>query len=178
MTTTEATRPPQRQIRIDDCRTARIIDNPTPQCPHGKLWRTSTVALLPRQVRAAFCEVEACAASEYTPQAGHYVVLRPLRTFAERRAVNELLNNGAKGADGRLAPVLSEAECEQRIRDTLATAVIDWNWTGADGEPLPLPGSDWAAVTEGLEQAEVMWLLYAAYHGADPDEVLRLAGNA
>ena len=40
---------------------------------------------------------------------------------------------------------------------TIAAMIVDWNWTGDDGEPLPAPAKD-PSILDDLTQEEMTWL--------------------
>jgi len=183
-------RPPTSHLtRIEDCRNARVFDNPAPKCPHDLMWRESDHALAPEEIRKLQCPVEACAATEYFPHDGEHLVIRTYRLLRDREPLQKLIIQLAGGTNAaeRVAMGVKDAETGQVLRELLAGGVEDWGWTGADcrastcvtdhAAPLPTPAEDWDAVWAHLEMSELMWIANALVAGGDPRAAAVAAGN-
>ena len=114
------------------------------------------------------CREPGCDSTEYHPHDGESLTLREERTFAGRAPIRALYRDLNAVAGGAALP----DDFEDRLRAILEDWVVAWTWTGIDGEALPLPRDDWAAVASRLEYAELMWVVEAALHGKDPRETL------
>ena len=60
-------------------------------------------------------------------------------------------------------------EAMDQIEDTLAYAIVDWDWTDEKGKKLPLPSKD-IEVLGDLMQEEIMWLNNNVSSGGESEE--------
>lgn len=159
---------PAEPITIADCSSIWFPKNPALQCPHGLFWWESDGDKLTDDLQRQMCREPGCEATEYHPHEGESITLRDIRTFNGRKPVRALYNEAF--AIGNGAPV--PEGFEDRLRDIIQHWVVDWTWTGLDGQVLPLPVEDWEAVGDNLEYAEMLWIVEAAMLGRDPREQL------
>lgn len=153
-------RPGPKEVRIADCSSVRVFDNPAPNCPHGKAWRESDYDTVDSNVKALMCPRDGCEAIEYHPHAGKHITLKVPRSFQNRQPITELYRDIALGAGTNVSA---------RMREIISEAVIDWGWEDADGEVLPTPLENWAKVGSVLEQSELWWIIRALIVGGDPN---------
>lgn len=166
-------RPPDRTIRIEDCSSVKVFDNPSPRCPHGKNWRESDYDKQPSNIKALMCPQDGCEAIEYHPHAGKHIVVRVPRSFKERQPLTDLY---AEAVTAGFSQVSIDAfgrrvSVQDRLREIISNAVQGWDWEDKDGNELPLPAADWDAVVSVLEQPELWWIIRAMLSGGDPDTI-------
>ena len=82
----------------------------------------------------------------YKVHEGEYVELFPVRSLRELMALTDIGNNTA----GSLRTLCIE----------LSQRIMEWDWTGMDGKPLPQPYNA-PDVLERLTDDELMWLMQA-----------------
>ena len=158
--------PGSQLVAIEDCRSAIVQVNPSPRCPHDKVWRESDYLILTPAQRKERCLQTECAAVEYRPHEGERIVLKVPRTLGARRPLTQMIIN-TLGGDG----------FEGNLRGVLEQYVTGWTWTGrtddeadndVDPAPLPLPSADWERVADCLSFNEMMWIVNAVLAGGDP----------
>ncbi len=173
-------RPPSQELRIDDCSSVKVFDNPAPQCPHGLSWRESDYEEVNPKVKALMCKRDACEAIEYHPHAEKHIVLKIPRSFMERQPLTELYTQAITA--GFSATIVSEfgqrASVVGRMKEIISKCVLEWGWTDNEGEILPLPSVDWDAVSSVLEQSEFWWIIRTLLAGGDPNAAAATLGNS
>lgn len=161
-------RPQPKPLVIADCSSVVFPDNPTPECPHGLLWWESDGDRFTDDLQAKMCREATCKSTEHHPHAGESISIRDYRTLGGRKPLRAVWSESLAIGNGGTIP----DGYEDRLRELVQDLVVDWTWTGVDGEPLPLPKDDWEAVESQAEYAEILWIVEAAYRGKDPREAL------
>lgn len=160
-------RPPAKNTRIEDCVSIAFNDNPTPLCPHGKFRREWDYDRQIDRLRERQCGEPECVSNEYHPHAGEFVELKASRTFGGRKPLRDFYNLAVLIAEENVPP---PDNFEERLAALVTDVVVAWDWTGPDGNVLPLPREDWNAVENALEYAELLWIVEAALRDGDPRE--------
>tara|TARA_R110000824_G_scaffold68237_8_gene176643 strand:+ start:680 stop:1270 length:591 start_codon:yes stop_codon:yes gene_type:complete len=173
-------RPGIARVRIDDCRSVKLFDNPADRCPHGKSWRESDFETAAANVKALMCDFDTCEAVEFYPHVGEHVVLRVPRTFAARRPVMRLVERTTN-------PDASQQQLVDTLMEIVSGAVEEWTWTGSCDEApygacevkrscqyaaakLPLPSADPGLVEAHLQSSEMWFIVNAVMAQGDPYE--------
>ncbi len=174
-------RPSISRVRIDDCGSVKLFDNPAARCPHGKAWRESDYETAPAEAKTMMCEFTSCLAVEHHPHVGEHIVLRIPRTFEGRRPITDLIQLTADNG----APLPTGKTITDVLMEIIAGAVDEWSWTGDcaerpygicvaqgtcqyTGDPLPLPKGDPITVGAHLAASEMWWIINAVLGGGDP----------
>lgn len=89
-----------------------------------------------------------------------WVKIFPIITIKESLALGTFRNSVEEGE----LSVAMDSICE-----SLAKRVVDWNWTGIDGEPLAKPYKN-PEVFKELYNEEVLWLITATSGETKSDE--------
>tara|TARA_R110000824_G_scaffold126285_5_gene285818 strand:+ start:2731 stop:3174 length:444 start_codon:yes stop_codon:yes gene_type:complete len=89
-----------------------------------------------------------------------WVKIFPIITIKESLALGTFRNSVEEGE----LSVAMDSICE-----SLAKRVVDWNWTGIDGEPLAKPYKN-PEVFKDLYNEEVLWLITATSGETKSDE--------
>ena len=173
---------PSFTVTIEDCSSCLIVANQTPLCPHGLAWRPSRWEApkpLPSATAeqreaieryiASVCADAACEADEYQPHAGQKIVLRAPRDVAWRAMLEERREECAGDAN-RLVEL---------AYGILEDVLVEWTWTGIDGERLPHPSAEGALeeIRRNTEGAEAVWIISALTAGGDPYAAEVAQGN-
>ena len=93
---------------------------------------------------------------------GEWVKIIPTITMKESLAITEVTSM----ADKQEGEMLKTFE---QICKSLANRVVDWNWTGIDGEDLPKPYKNPVAFHE-LTNEELIWLITASLGESQADK--------
>lgn len=91
---------------------------------------------------------------EYHPHKGEWVLLRQHLTPAMMKCILRFF--GAKDALNR-ETALAYADTTDEMVQMLAKVVLDWNWTGPDGQAYPKPSYEVLSGTLSFD--EVSWLV-------------------
>jgi len=176
----EGQRPKTREVRIDDCSSVKVFDNPAPRCPHGKNWQESDYEIVAPAVRQLMCPRHECRAVEYHPHAGKFISLAIPRSFRDRQPVSELFAASVTSAvAGTLVDEIGRKQSvNDRLRDMLEKYVLSWDWEDSEDQVLPLPNVNWDAVIGTLEQSELWWIVRAVVVGGDPENIGVASGNS
>lgn len=84
------------------------------------------------------------------------------------KSASELPKVGdAAGNAKTIAVGVSTHDSFELIVQKLAARVIDWNWTDLEGQPMPKPHNNPAAIRE-LTVDEILWLLLCTESGEQP----------
>ncbi len=173
---------PTARITIEDCASCLITANPRSQCPHGLDWRPSrweaprAAATATKEERealerfiASVCADPACEATEYRPHEGQRIVLQAPRDVAWRIE----LDDRRQAADG------NQRRLVELAYGILADVLVEWTWTGIDGEKLPHPNEDGALerIRQNTEGVEALWIIQVLTEGGDPAAVADARGN-
>lgn len=93
---------------------------------------------------------------------GEWVKIIPTITMKESLAITQVTSM----ADKQEGEMLKTFE---KICESLANRVVDWDWTGIDGEDLPKPYKNPVAFHE-LTNEELIWLITASLGESQADK--------
>ncbi len=122
---------------------------------------------LPRVIKTDDCVVTVNG-EKYTPHEGEQISIRPTMPVGDLEKLTEFYTLASDMQSGEVVDAQDNLKRVAHLFDDatsiLSRHIIDWTWTDDQGEPLPHPYKNPAAIKE-LSSEEVFYLLNLAMNG-------------